>query len=211
MTSRRFVWRGLVAMSLGVVLSGCGDNGTSASGDNNGGSGSGGGSNPGGNSGTCSVQVSVLGCPKGLVLARLDGQTFNAGVANGGSFYVPVAPIPSLGLPALDTINFGAITSNGSQILINARAKLGQAALGMNVIDSETRNVSVNSAILAIPTGAPVAPAWLTNVAGGTGTITIDAVSTTGARGSFNFTMAATAGTPASGTRRLEGTFNVTF
>ena len=144
MTSRRFVWRGLVAVSLVVVLSGCGDNGTSASGnDNNSGSGSGGGSNPGGTSGTCSVQVSVLGCPKGLVLARLDGQTFNGGVANGGSFYVPVAPIPSLGLPALDTINFGAITSNGSQILINARAKLGQAVLGMNVIDPEIDRKSV--------------------------------------------------------------------
>jgi hypothetical protein len=51
----------------------------------------------------------------------------------------------------------------------------------------------------------------MTNAAGGTGTITVNSVSTTAATGSFTLTMVATPNTPAIGTRQVSGTFNVTF
>jgi hypothetical protein len=154
-----------------------------------------------------------LGCPKGLVRATLDGQTFNGGVTNGGSVYTPIAANPALNLPAQDFFTFSAIASNNSQLVVAARAKLGQAALGANVIDPETRNVSINSAQLVFPAtgGSTVGAGWLTSVAGGSGTITVDAVSRTAVSGSFSFQMVPTAGTPASGNRQISGTFNVTF
>lgn len=205
--------RSVAAVTLAAALSACGDSGTSP-----GGGGGGGGnaayensaSNPGGNTGTCSVQVGALGCPKGLVLARLDGQTFNGGVVNGGALYTPIAAIPSLNLPAQDFIVIVGIASNGSQLTITTRAKTGQSSVGLNVIDPETRGVSVNSLIYITP-GTGVGAGWAANVSGGSGTITVDAVSTTAARGTYSVTMAPVSGTPATGNRTLTGTFNVTF
>jgi hypothetical protein len=146
-----------------------------------------------------------------LVQATLDNQPFNGGVTNGGAVYTPIAPV--LNLPAQDFFVFVAIASNNSQLSVTARAKVGQAALGANVIDPETHNVSVNSASLAVPaaSGTGTGAGWLTSVAGGTGTITVNTVSKTSASGSFSFTMVPTPNTSATGNRQMAGTFNVTF
>jgi hypothetical protein len=159
------------------------------------------------------VPVSVRGCPKGLIRATLDGQTWNGGVAEGGAFYVAGVPIPSLNLPAIDTFTIGGIASDGSQMTISARAKTGAAPIGEGVIDPELRNVSPNAAQLVFPaTGSSnVGAGWLTSVAGGTGTVTVDSVSRSSVSGSFTLTMVATGGTPATGTRRMTGTFSATF
>ncbi len=205
--------RGGLAVTLAVTLMACGGDGPTAPSSGGSGSSGGGSGGSGGSAGSCSVPVGVLGCPKGLIRATLDGQPFNGGVTNGGALYTPVAAVPSLGIPAQDFFVFVAIASNNSQLLVTARAKTGVAALGANVIDPETRNVSVNTATLVQPAsgGAAVGAAWITSVAGGTGTITVDSVSTTGASGSFVFTMVPGAGTPATGTRLMTGTFSVTF
>jgi len=204
-----------IICALAGVLAACGNGTTSPSsaGSSSGGGNSGGGGTSGGNATNCSVPVGVLGCPKGLIRATLDGQTFNGGVATGGSIYTPIAPNPGLNLPAQDFFTLVGIATNNSQLSITARAKTGTASLGQNVIDSETRNVSINSAQLVFPAtgGSAIGAGWLTSVAGGSGTITVDAVSQTAASGSFSFQMAPTAGTPATGNRQISGTFNVTF
>lgn len=209
MKLRKIARRGLLVLALAVVTA-CGGGGTNPSGT---GGGSGSGGSGSGGAGSCSVPVSVLGCPNGLIRATVDGQSFNWGVTNGGAVYTPVAAIPSLNLPAQDFFVIVGTASNNSQMSITARAKVGQAALGANVIDPETRNVSVNSAQLVFPAtgGATVGAGWLTSVAGGSGTVTVDAVSRTGASGSFSITMVATPNTPATGTRQVAGTFSVTF
>jgi hypothetical protein len=201
------VWRSLVALALAAVVTACG--GDSVTNPSGGGSGSGGSGN--GSGGNCTVPVGVLGCPKGLVRGTLDNQPFNGGVANGGAIYTPIAANPSLNLPAQDFFVIVAIASNNSQLSITARAKVGQAALGANVIDPETRNVSPNAGGLAFPATSGTGAGWLTSVAGGTGTITVNTVSRTGASGSFSFTMVPTPNTPATGTRQMTGTFDVTF
>jgi hypothetical protein len=66
---------------------------------------------------------------------------------------------------------------------------------------------SAANAVLSIGIG----PTWTANVAGGTGTITITALSSMGAAGTFSFSAVAAAG-GATGTHTVtSGTFNITF
>jgi hypothetical protein len=159
----------------------------------------------------CSVPVGVLGCPKGLIRATVDGQSVNCGVANGGALYTPVAAIPSLNLAAQDFINIVGIASTNAQISLVTRAKVRSSAVGQNVLDPDLNNVSVNSIMYIVPAGAAVASGWACNVSGGSGTITVTAVSPSAASGSFSCTMTPVANTPSTGNRQVSGTIEVTF
>ncbi len=155
--------------------------------------------------------VGPLGCAKGLMTGTIAGAPFTGGVPTGASTYTPVAAQPALGLPALDFIVIQGTSADLTSLTLTARAKLGTSSLGAGVTDSDTRQPIANNASLATRANGAATGQWNTNILGGTGTITLTAVSTTGATGSYSLTMLPQAGSGATGNRVVEGTFTVTF
>lgn len=194
---------------LAAVLAACG--GDSPGGPSQSGSGGNSGGSGGGNAACGGSAVGPLGCAKGLVTATIDGATWVGGVPTGGATYQPVAGVPALGLPAQDFITMSATGADLTTLTLSARAKLGRAEAGLGVIDPETRQPTVHNANLALRTSNNSAGAWNTNILGGSGSITLTSVSTTGATGSFSYTMVPQAGTVATGNKVVQGTFTVTF
>lgn len=174
---------------------------------------------------TCS-SISVLGNAMGSITATIPGP-FNGGVTTGGSNYVVAPAIPSLGLPAMDSFTSGAVCGDGSQIIISTRAGINDPATGIFTVgrtgtkqighvngvptsDPQTRQPLPDSIMLLLMANGVSAGGWQTNINGGSGSITLNSVSRSGASGSFSVTMIPI-GPPASGNRQVSGTFNVTF
>lgn len=141
----------------------------------------------------------------------IAGASFTGGVPTGASTYTPIAAQPALNLPALDFIVIQGTSADLTSLTLTVRAKLGVQSLGAGVTDSDTRQPTVTTASLATRANGAATGQWNTNILGGTGTITLSAVSTTGATGSYSLTMLPQAGSGATGNRVVEGTFTVTF
>lgn len=131
------------------------------------------------------------------------GSTPITATVNGSAFVGNTSPIAHyLG----NALSFSAFNSDQSQeILITVTNVSGtgtfsfESALGGSVAEYETSATSST-------------PQWITGYNGGTGTITVSALTATGASGTFSFTGAASPGTGASGTATVtNGKFNVTF
>ncbi len=202
----RSLLRALGAATLSVCLAACGGGPSSpSSGGTIGSSGSSGNSACGG------ATVGPLGCAKGLMTGTIAGAAFTGGVPTGASTYTPIAAQPSIGLPALDFIVIQGTSADLTSLTLTVRAKLGIQSLGAGATDSDTRQPTVNNASLATRANGAATGQWNTNILGGTGTITLTTVSTTGATGSYSLTMLPQAGSGATGNRVVEGTFTVTF
>jgi hypothetical protein len=212
--------RAVVALlCFGLATCGGGDDS-----DDSGGSGNPTGPAPG--SGPTCSSISVLGNAMGNINATIPGP-FNGGVTTGGSNYVVAPAIPSLGLPAQDSFTSGAVCGDGSQIIITTRAGTNDPSTGIFTVgrtgtkqighingvpasDPQTKQPLPDSIMLLLVANGVSAGGWQTNINGGSGSITLNSVSRSGAAGSFSVTMIPI-GPPASGNRQVSGTFNVTF
>jgi hypothetical protein len=155
----------------------------------------------------------VLGSAKGTINASISGATFVGGVPTGQSIYTPIPPV--LGLPAQDFFVISGICGDNTSIIVSARAVVGTTTIGVDasnnpVRDPLTQQPLVHSVQLQYRTNGVASGTWITSLLGGTGTITVSAVSTTAASGSFSVTMIAQ-GSGATGNKTVTGTFNVTF
>lgn len=199
----------LAPLTLSLCLASCGGGSPSSPSASSGSSGSGGSS---GSTATCGgATVGPLGCAKGLMTGTIAGAAFTGGVPTGASTYTPVAAQPALGRPALDFIVIQGTSADLTSLTLTARAKLGIQSLGAGATDSDTRQPTLNNAALATRANGTATGQWNTNILGGAGTITLTAVSTAGATGSYSLTMLPQAGSGATGNRVVEGSFTVTF
>jgi hypothetical protein len=178
----------------------------------------------GGQGNTCASQ-GVLGSAKGVITATVDGVAFNGGVSTGNSIYTPIAAGPFVPAP-MDFFVINGVCGDGSQLVMSIRAGSwqngvfvlgapGQTQIGVDATgnprrDPQTQQPLTHMATYTLVRNGVAAGAWVTGIAGGTGSITLNNVSPTAASGSFSLTMAASAG-GATGTKQVTGTFNVTF
>jgi hypothetical protein len=148
--------------------------------------------------------------PRTLVLAVIV-----AG-CGGASSHTPIAAQPSLGLPAQDFFVISGTCGDLTSLLITARATLGTTTIGVDangnpVRDPQTQQPLVHNATLQLRANGVAAGTWNTSSLGGSGTITLTAITTSAASGSFSFTMLPQTSTGASANRTVDGPFNVTF
>ena len=182
--------------------------------------------NSGGNTGQTCSSVGPLGAAKGTAIATVDGTAFNGGVSPGNSLYTPIPPGPFLPTPH-DYITIAAVCGDGSQIVIAARAgswingqfvlggagttQIGVDANGNAFTDPQTQQPLNHIIQYILVVNSAAAGGWFVSLAGGSGSITFNNVSPQAASGSFALTMIPSPGTGATGTRTVNGTFNVTF
>jgi hypothetical protein len=147
-----------------------------------------GGSNPGSSGGTGGTGgTATVG--RGTITAQIDGVTFSGVVG---------AATNQSGIFAT------AASNNGNTIT------LGFGALAV-VGTTSVRATSPTNANMVIVSGGS-GQSWAASTSGGSGTLTIASINSTGASGTFAFTMVPVAGTGASGTKSVtNGTFSVTF
>ena len=125
----------------------------------------------------------------GTMTARIDGSSWRATVAIAATYQNGILAVAggdpvSGGTP---TVGFAALATAPGTFTIGGTGP----ANGLVTVGSST---------------------WQAAAGTGSGSITITAISATGARGTFQFTALPVAGTPASGTRTVtEGVFDVTF
>jgi hypothetical protein len=169
----------------------------------------------------------VLGSARGRITATIDGANFNGGVPAGLSIYTPFPAVPSLGIPAQDTISIAGTCGDNTSLHILALAgsfdatgafivgRPGTTAFGLGVTHTQpplTGQPLQNLATLTSRPPSGVVALWNTSTfLGGTGSITFTQVSSASAAGSFTMTMAPQAGTGATGNKQVNGSFNVTF
>jgi hypothetical protein len=161
----------------------------------------------------------VLGSARGTLTANISGfGFFNGGVSPGNSAYLPIPPVPSLGIPAQDTFVIVGVCGDGSQISFTARALTGTILIGRDANGNPRLDTSLPIPqpwvhiiqFVQVVNGA-AAGGWFVSVAGGSGSVTVNSVSTSGASGSFTVTMVPNPATPAVGNKTVTGQFNVTF
>jgi hypothetical protein len=176
--------------------------------------------------------VGPLGSARGTLTATVNGVQFNGGVSNGNSIYTPIPPGPFLPTPH-DFITVVGVCGDGSQISMGLRAgsfvtppgggspqfvlgapgttQIGVNASGAPFTDPQTGQ-PLNHIVqyIQVVNGA-ASGGWFVSLAGGSGSITYASVSPQGASGSFALTMVSTPNTGSTGTRTVNGTFNVTF
>jgi hypothetical protein len=201
------------ALVLTTLAAGCG--GSSSTTGPSGGTAAGGSTGGSGSSTSCSV-AGPLGSAKGVINATINGATFFGGVPTGQSVYTPIAAQPTLGLPAQDFFVIGGTCGDLTSVVITARATLGTTTFGVDangnpVRDPQTQQPLVHNAILQLRANGVAAGTWNTSLLGGSGTITLTSIATTGASGSFSLTMVPQTSTGASGNRTVTGQFTVTF
>ena len=172
---------------------------------------------PGGSgTGSCS-SFGPLGGARGSITANISGfGAFNGGISPGNSVYTPIAAIPSLGLPAQDTISINGVCGDLKQVLIVARAITGTINIGVDANgnfqrDPQTQQPWVHSVMLSTVANGVASGLWVTNLTGGSGTITLNSVSPSSVSGSFSVTMIPSPGSGATGNRTMSGSFNATF
>jgi hypothetical protein len=208
-------WTSVILSTL--IVAGCGGGSSSPSSPS---------PNSGGNTGQTCSSVGPLGAAKGTATATVNGTAFNGGVSPGNSLYTPIPAGPFLPTPH-DFITIVAVCGDGSQISMGARAgswingqfvlgaagttQIGVGANGSAFTDPQTRQplnhiVQYIRVVNSVATGG-----WFVSLAGGSGSITFNSVSPQAASGSFALTMISTPGTGSTGTRTVNGTFNVTF
>jgi hypothetical protein len=154
--------------------------------------------------------VSSAGSANGTIMAAIEGDPFNGGVAAGQATYTPVPAQPLPGEATHDFVVFTATCADGTSLTITARAVPGTTHMGLGVLDPLTQMPLINAAVLRRPVGATAAT-WVTDSTGGSGSIVLSAVSTAAASGTFSFSMIPRAGTPATGEKFVAGSFAVTF
>jgi hypothetical protein len=199
---------------LAALAAGCGGSSSPAAPSGSAGSSTGTGGT-GGNSSSCSV-AGPLGSAKGVINATINGTTFFGGVPTGQSVYTPIAAQPALGLPAQDFFVIGGTCGDLTSLVITARATLGTTTFGVDangspLRDPQTQQPLVHNAILQLRANGVAAGTWNTSLLGGSGTITLTSIATSGASGSFSLTMTPQTATGASGNRTVTGQFTVTF
>jgi hypothetical protein len=125
----------------------------------------------------------------GTMTASIDGSSWTAVAINTATY--------TNGLLSIG----GADGSNPIRSIALALTVAGPGTFAMGTLPSAA------NAVLSIGIG----PTWTANVGGGSGTITITAISSTGTSGTFFFTAVPAAG-GATGTHTVtSGTFNITF
>jgi len=134
----------------------------------------------------------------------------------GASSHTPIAAQPSLGLPAQDFFVISGTCGDLTSLLITARATLGTTTIGVDangnpVRDPQTQQPLVHNATLQLRANGVAAGTWNTSSLGGSGTITLTAITTSAASGSFSLTMLPQTSTGASANRTVDGQLNVTF
>jgi hypothetical protein len=116
----------------------------------------------------------------------------------------------------MDSFTAGAACGDGKQIIITARAILGTTNIGVDANGNPLRDPVTQQPwnhtvqYITVANGA-ASGLWLTNLNGGSGSITLNSVSPTAAVGSFSVSMVPSPGSGATGTRTVSGQFNVTF
>lgn len=172
----------LCSVALGAA---CGGSPTSPSGggSSGGGSGGSGGSGGGGTGGGGTTPN------RGTITATIDGVAYSGVVRTATN---------QSGIFAIAAINDQTNVGFG----IGALAAAGTTSISAT---------SPTNALLTTGTSLP-AVSWFASTSGGAGTLTISAISATGATGTFQFTLQPSPGTGASGTRSVtSGSFTVTF
>lgn len=217
-------WTSAVLSTL--IVAGCGGGGPSSPSSPSPNSGGSSGGSAGGSSGQTCSSIGPLGAARGTVTATVNGIAFNGGVSTGNSNYTPVPAQAFLPTPH-DTVNFAAHCGDGSQIVVNARAgswingqfmlgapgttQIGVDANGNALRDPQTQQPLTHMVTYIQVVNNAAAGGWSVSLAGGSGSITFTSVSRQAASGSFAATMISTPGTGGTGTRQVNGTFNVTF
>jgi hypothetical protein len=204
----------VASVVVSTMLAACGETSHSTQ---TGGSGSPTGPSPGSSTTDCS-KVSVLGSAKGKIEATVGGATFNGGVAGSNANYTEVPAVPSLGIPAQDFITLLGVCGDGSQLTITAPAKTGVQQIGLGadgkpIADPVTKQPLTYMVRFQYVRNGTAAEAYFASLVGGTGSITVNAVSKSGASGSFNVNMVKQDAVGGAGIGNLAatGTFNVTF
>jgi hypothetical protein len=155
--------------------------------------GCGGGSSPnapGGGGSTTTTTTTVPSAASSVVSYRLDGASVTANLVT-ANFANGIMSVGATNPSQNITLGF-ALTPNAS----------APGTYSFGVLSGANAQIYV---------GNPAA-GWQAGVGIGSGTITINTFSSTGAMGTFSFTMAAVPGTGATGTKSItDGTFNVTF
>jgi hypothetical protein len=215
-------WRLSVPLSI-LVIAACGGGGNQPTSPS---------SNSGGNSGSTCSNVGPLGSAKGTLVATINGTPFNGGVSTGNSVYTPIPPQQFLPTPH-DFITIAAVCGDGSQISLGMRAgsfitppgggtpqfvlgaagttQIGVNASGVPFSDPQTQQPLNHIVQYVQAVNGAAAGGWFVRLAGGSGSITLNSVSTQAVSGSFTVTMVSTPNTGSTGTRTVNGTFNVTF
>ncbi len=141
----------------------------------------------------------------GLIFATACGSSSTGPAANGS------APMTA----KIDGTAWSAPSASGSYgngILAFAGANLQLGTIGVGVIASGPGTYAIG---VGGPGNASVSiggQAWSAAITGGSGSVTITSLTSTGAQGTFQFTAVPATGTGASGNKVVtEGTFDVTF
>jgi hypothetical protein len=152
-------------------------------------------------------------------------------VSPGNAIYTPIPPQAFLPTPH-DYITISGVCGDGSQIVLGLRAgsfitppggtpqfvlgapgttQIGVDGNGVAFSDPQTLQPLNHIVQYVQVVNSAAAGGWFVSLAGGSGSITFTSVSPQAASGSFALTMVSTPNTGSTGTRTVNGTFNVTF
>ncbi len=155
--------------------------------------------------------LALLGAAGTVVLCACGGGNGTTGTNGGGS------PLSATVAGTAYEFSTEAHGSFGANALVIAGYDAGQAHwLGITVTGVTGPGTyslaSSDGGVAEFESLTQGSAQWVTGYNGGTGSVTINSVSATGASGTFSFTGAASPGTPATGTISVtNGKFNVTF
>jgi hypothetical protein len=131
--------------------------------------------------------------------ARIDGVAWAANAAISGGYVqnISLALVGGdIGLATVITLSVGGVTGPGVYQVRAANSPASTFAVGT----------------LQVASAVPPGRVWSTAFTGGTGSVTITAVTAAGASGTFTFTLGPDVTTGASGNKLIsEGVFNVVF
>lgn len=104
-----------------------------------------------------------------------------------------------------------AVYSNGILSIAGADSSSTIRAIGLSVTAPAPGTYSMTTGTANSVLSIGIGPTWTANVAGGSGSVTLTSLSSTGAVGTFSFTAVAAAGGATGSHVVTQGVFNITF